>query len=175
MKKAIFIMCLIFTVIIAGFALSQKDAPDNIDTTSTEYNYKDAEFPVITKAVLYRNGVPEDIEITDYRLEAAVDYIMTSVKESSYGWIQGVLHIYDIEINYMPQDGMYMVLDVKTETSELFDRYDKVIISQSSVIFIDSDSESKLNADTPFNKCITPYFNNYTSSDSIPDILPKFF
>ncbi|MBR5438485.1 MAG: hypothetical protein IKV21_06160 [Clostridia bacterium] len=170
MKKTVFILCLIFTVIITGFALSQKDAPD--DVTSTEYS---AEFPVITKAVLYRNGIPEDIEFTDYRLEAAINYIMTSVQESSYGWIQGVLHIYDIEINYMPQDGMYMVLDVKTETSELFDRYDKVIISQSSVIFIDSDSESKLNADTPFNKCITPYFNNYTSSDSIPDILPKFF
>lgn len=174
MKKIVLAVCIILAGTAAVFAFIPT-LPRNDAEATTEFTQSDAEFPTITKAVLYRNGVPEEIEITDYRLDAAVDYIMTSVKESSYGWIQGVLHIYDIETNYMPQSGMYMMLETEAGTGKPFDRYDKVIISQSSVVFIDSDSESQLNADTPFNKCITPYFNNYTSSESIPDILRKFF
>ena len=174
MKKIVLAVCIILAVTAAVFAFIPT-LPRNDAEATTEFTQSDAEFPIITKAVLYRNGVPEEIEITDYRLNAAVDYIMTSVKEGSYGWIQGVLHIYDIETNYMPQSGMYMLLETKSGTGKPFDRYDKAIISESSVVFIDSDSKSQLSADTPFNKCITPYFNNYTSSESIPDILRKFF
>ncbi len=174
MKKIIFALCTVLAITAVIF-IFKPVRPQNTTEATANYFESDAEFPIITKAVLYRNGVPEEIEITDYRLDAAVDYIITSVREGSYGWIQGVLHIYDIETNYMPQSGMYMMLETEAGTGKPFDRYDKVIISQSSVVFIDSDSESQLNADTPFNKCITPYFNNYTSSESIPDILRKFF
>ena len=174
MKKMALAVCIILAVTLTFFVFIPTLPNSNTEATS-EFTESDAEFPVITKAMLYRDGVPEEIELTDYRLNAAVDYIMTSVRESSYGWIQGVLHIYDIEINYMPQSGMYMMLETEVGTGKPFDRYDKVIISGSSVVFIDSDSETQLNADTPFNKCITPYFNNYTTSDSIPDILSKFF
>ncbi len=177
MKKVLVTVCLIFAVIIAGFTFSQTNAPDDTAETTEKASYgdPDAEFPVITKAVLYRDGVPEEIEVSDERIVNSVDYIMKSIREGTYGWLQGVLSKDAIEGFYTPDNGLYLMLDIEKGSSEKFGRYDKALISLDCVTFIETGSVSYLGGDNPHNENITPYFEDRDSSGNRPDILEKFF
>ena len=142
----------------ASSAVSEKV---NIETYAMD-------FPIIKKAVLYRNGVPEEIQPDDSRIIKMVNYIMRSVDEQSYAWVRGVIENSSIEGFYKPQTGMYLVLDLDSQNSVEYNRFDSALISYCNVIMIDSDSTSYHGDGNPYNYCFTPYFVEY---DNTPDIL----
>lgn len=152
---------------------NEEDTTTKLDDSEKLANKQ--ELPTITKAVLYRSGVPEELELTDDRLIKMMNYIMCSIQKKNYGYVTGVLLSSDIEKFYKPQNGMYLLLEFDSRNSEEFHRYDCAIISGKTVVFIDSDSESYHGEGNPFNKCITPYYEDYDELDSIPDILSSYF
>ncbi len=170
MKKVLFCMCLIFAAVIVVLAFSKSDIHLNTAET-TEYTYQNAEFPVITKAILYRDGTPEEIDVNDKRITKMTEYIISAVRELNYAYITGVLSAESIESKKDYYD-TYMMLYLETGTSERFDRFDQALISGTEIIFIDSDSVSYLGEGNPFNESISPYRKNL---ENIPDILEKFF
>ncbi len=169
---SIIVICVV-TLFVITEVTNKDDSTTESDTITTE-SYEQ-EFPTIKKAVLYRNSVSEALEPTDDRLVKTVDYIMYSIQKKNYGYVTGVLSSSDVEDFYKPKNGMYLILNLDFKHSEEFNRYDSVIISGKTVVMIDSDSESYLGEGNPFNKCITPYYNDYNALDSIPDILSAFF
>lgn len=149
------------------------DVSANAITSSTD-SEKDLsvnDFPVVKKAVLYKNGVAEEIMPDDDRITQMVDYIMCSIEEKNYGWVRGVIENSTLEDFYKPKTGRYLILDLDSENSVEFNRYDSAVVSHSEVIMIDSDSSSYHGEDTPFNYCFTPYYEQYGGYDNIPEIL----
>lgn len=145
----------------------------NVVASSTAFG-KDLsgnDFPVVKKAVLYKNGVAEEILPDDNRLTQMINYIMLSVEQKDYGWVRGVVENSSLEGFYKPRSGMYLVLELDSKNSVEFGRYDSAVVSHSDVIMIDSDSPSYHGEDTPFNYCFTPYYEQYGGYDNIPDIL----
>lgn len=144
-----------------------------LDVAETESYSQD--FPTITKAILYRNSIPEELKPTDVRLIKTVNYIMCSVQQKSYGYVTGVLPSSDIDNYHKNEKGVYLLLELDSHNSVEFSRYDSAVISGKTVILIDSDSVSYHGEGNPFNQCITPYYEDYNGLDSIPDILSLFF
>ena len=140
-------------------------------STSFEKDLPVNDFPVVKKAVLYKNGVPKEILPDDDRITQMVNYIMRSIEQKNYGWIRGVIENSSLEGFYKPRTGMYMILDLDSKNSVEFSRYDSAVVSHSEVIMIDSDSPSYHGEDNPFNYCFTPYYEQYGGYDNIPEIL----
>ena len=140
-------------------------------STSSEKDLPVNDFPVVKKAVLFKNGVSEEILPDDGRITQMVNYIMRSIEQKNYGWVRGVIENSTIEGIYKPRAGKYMILDLDSINSAEFSRYDSAVISHSEVIMIDSDSPSYHGEDNPFNYCFTPYYEQYGGYDNIPEIL----
>lgn len=128
------------------------------------------EFPIIKRAVLYRNGVVEEIQPNDSRITQMINYIMCSIEEKNYGWVKGMLDKSSIERYYVPKTGIHLVLDIDSLNSIEFNGYNRAVISDSDVIMIDTtnlvDDEG-----TPYNYCFTPYYEKYGGYENVPDIL----
>ncbi len=159
---------------------TQSSNSDIVVETTTEISFLKLEpyaedFPTISKAILYNQGTPTELEPTDIRIIKMVNYIMYSVEQESYGFVTGVLANSDIEDFYKPQKGTYMILNLEPQNSQEFNRFDKAIISGKTVVLIDSDSTSYHGEGNPFNRCITPYYDKYSEYESIPNILELFF
>ena len=169
MKKIVLAVCIILAVIAVAFALKPSELQN--DSVTTEYAWEDMDFPVITKAVLYRDGISEEIAVNDERIAKMTEYIITAIREFNYAYVTGVLPAKSIESKKEIND-TYMMLDLKLGSNEIYARYDQALIAGTEVIFIDSDSVSYLGEGNPANECISPY-RKYL--EDAPDILEKFF
>ncbi len=169
MKKVLLVLCIILAVIATVFVFKPSESQN--DSVTTEYLWEDMEFPVINKAVLYRDGVSKEIAVNDKRIVKMTEYIITAVREFNYAYITGVLSADDIEA-LKDYYNTYMMLDLEVGSSERFDHYDKALILGTRIIFMDSDSVSYLGEGNPVNESIDPYRKNL---ENVPDILEKFF
>lgn len=175
MKKTVIILCAVLFIIAVAFFWMNKDEGNRktttqasisaIETTSLENITLSSEkieeyakdFPVISKATLYRNGEPERISPDDTRIIGMVNYIMKAYNEHNYSYITGVLEKNIIDDYYMLEEKAYLELELNSASSKELSRYNRAIISHASVIMIDDDSVSYHGEGNPFNFCFSPY------------------
>ncbi len=175
MKKIAIVLCIALIAVALVVTLNNtvflSEKPSTEETTiacdgywtteATDENpVRNEVFPEIVKATLYVDGVSKEISPDDSRLREMTDYIMKSYNERSYTWIQGVLDQSYVEEYYMSKAKAYMELELESEASVKFIRYNRAIISYASVIMIDDDSVSYHGEGNPFNFCFSPYNND---------------
>ena len=114
-------------------------------------------FPRITKATLYIDGVSEDIDLDDSRLQKMTNYIMKAYNEHNYPDVAGELEQSQIDDYYKSKAKAYMELELESDADNVFHRYNKAVIAYADVIMIDDDSVSYHEDGNPFNFTFSPY------------------